>query len=67
MIILPFIPILALLVQTVYMLNGILEYRHEISEIETQVSVEIKCSIEQCFLLNQYVIFANTIKCTKII
>lgn len=42
MIILPFIPILALLVQTVYMLNGILESRHEIIEIETQVGgVEI--------------------------
>lgn len=39
MIILPFIPILALLVQTVYMLTGILEYRHEISEIETQVGL----------------------------
>ncbi|KAJ6638428.1 Atrial natriuretic peptide receptor 1, partial [Pseudolycoriella hygida] len=39
MIILPFIPILALIIQTSFMLNDILIYRMECSEIETQVSV----------------------------
>lgn len=37
MIILPFIPILALLVQTCYTLNDILDYKAEVAEIETQV------------------------------
>lgn len=37
MIILPFIPILALIVQTSFMLNEILVYRRESSDIETQV------------------------------
>ncbi|XP_037028069.1 uncharacterized protein LOC119068546 [Bradysia coprophila] len=39
MIILPFIPILALIIQTSFMLNDILIYRMECTEIETQVSV----------------------------
>lgn len=38
MIILPFIPILALIVQTSFILHDILIYRMEVSDIETQVS-----------------------------
>lgn len=40
MIILPFIPILALIVQTSISLNHILIYRMEVTDIENQVSVE---------------------------
>lgn len=38
MIILPFIPILALIVQTSLTLQEILEYRADVADIETQVS-----------------------------
>jgi len=38
MIILPFIPILALIVQTSVTLQEILEYRSAVADIETQVS-----------------------------
>lgn len=38
MIILPFIPILALIVQTSVILQEILDYRAEVADIETQVS-----------------------------
>lgn len=38
MIILPFIPILALLLQTSFSLYEILQYRSEVNEIETQVN-----------------------------
>lgn len=38
MIILPFIPILALIVQTSLILQEILDYRAEVADIETQVS-----------------------------
>lgn len=38
MIILPFIPILALIVQTSLTLQEILEYRSDVADIETQVS-----------------------------
>ena len=37
MIILPFIPILALIVQTSLMLDEILDYRAEVADIVTQV------------------------------
>ncbi|XP_067633351.1 uncharacterized protein [Eurosta solidaginis] len=39
MIILPFIPILALIVQTSVILQEILEYRAEVADIETQVTI----------------------------
>lgn len=40
MIILPFIPILALIVQTSLTLQEILEYRADVADIETQVSAK---------------------------
>jgi len=40
MIILPFIPILALIVQTSLTLQEILEYRADVADIETQVSTK---------------------------
>lgn len=39
MIILPFIPILALLIQTSFSLYDILQYRNEVNEIESQVNI----------------------------
>lgn len=39
MIILPFIPILALLIQTSFALYDILQYRSEVNEIESQVNI----------------------------
>jgi hypothetical protein len=39
MIILPFIPILALLIQTSFSLYDILQYRSEVNEIESQVNI----------------------------
>lgn len=39
MIILPFIPILALLIQTSFSLYDILQYRSEVNEIESQVNM----------------------------
>lgn len=39
MIILPFIPILALLAQTSFALYDILQYRSEVNEIEAQVNI----------------------------
>lgn len=40
MIILPFIPILALIVQTSIILQEILDYKAEVADIEAQVSVD---------------------------
>lgn len=42
MLVLPFIPILALIVQTSVLLNNIMTYRNEVMEIDTQVS-DNKC------------------------
>ncbi|CAO1407946.1 unnamed protein product [Diamesa hyperborea] len=39
MIVLPFVPILALILQTLYNLNEVIIYRNEVSEIESQVQV----------------------------
>lgn len=44
MIILPFIPILALIVQTSLTLQEILEYRADVADIETQVSKQQRSS-----------------------
>lgn len=41
MIILPFIPILALLIQTSFSLYDILQYRSEVNEIESQVNIVV--------------------------
>ena len=38
MIVLPFVPILALILQTLYNLNEVMIYRNEVSEIESQVN-----------------------------
>lgn len=38
MIVLPFVPILALILQTLYNLNEVIIYRNEVSEIESQVN-----------------------------
>lgn len=43
MIILPFIPILALLLQTSFSLYDILQYRSEVNEIESQVNIIVLC------------------------
>jgi hypothetical protein len=43
MLVLPFIPILALIVQTANTLHDILIYRQEVSDIETQVSSGGRC------------------------
>lgn len=38
MIVLPFVPILALILQTLFNLNEVIIYRNEVSEIESQVN-----------------------------
>lgn len=47
MIILPFIPILALIVQTSLTLQEILEYRADVADIETQVSQQVNKQTER--------------------
>lgn len=47
MIILPFIPILALIVQTSLTLQEILEYRADVADIETQVSEQVNKQSER--------------------
>lgn len=48
MIILPFIPILALIVQTSLTLQEILEYRADVADIETQVSKQRRSRVLLC-------------------
>lgn len=62
MLVLPFIPILALIVQTANTLHDILIYRQEVSDIETQVSeTSCPCRIIDRSIPRRYI--AGTIIC----
>lgn len=65
MLILPFIPILALIVQTASTLHDILIYRQEVSDIESQVGGELKYSTRARFT-PQRAVSANTLDATPV-